>query len=415
MATDGVVVGADDLLRRYAEGDRNFAPPTLDRPVDYSNLRGADLSHADLSGVDLSEADLHGANLAGANLAGANLSAVSLFAADLTGANLSGANLARAKIMSANLSGALLSGTMLRDVSLYGANLSGANLTGANLWEADLSRTTFTGANLSGATFRSAKFDQANLRGANLTRANLIEANMTGAVLADVIVFGTVLGKTILCDVDLTQLCRGEVTHHSPSIVDFRAIIQSVGEPRLKDFLRSTGIPDVFAIFMIDCARTLDPRQVFTLLQSTFISYGGPDEAFARRLNDALEKRGVTTFFFEDDAPAGERMHRVMRKGVNDHDRVILVCSESSLQRAGLLNELEETLARESRDGGRTYLLPIRLDDYVLSGWKPADAEVATAVRDRVIADFRQHDDPAQFEAGVSKLVAVLKRPVAPY
>jgi len=42
------------------------------------------------------------------------------------------------------------------------------------------------------------------------------------------------------------------------------------------------------------------------LLQSTFISYGGPDEAFARKLNDALEKRGVITFFFKDDAPPGE-------------------------------------------------------------------------------------------------------------
>jgi hypothetical protein len=31
----------------------------------------------------------------------------------------------------------------------------------------------------------------------------------------------------------------------------------------------------------------------------------------------------------------------------------------------------------------------------------------------RVIADFRQHDDPATFEAEVSMLITVLKRPVA--
>jgi len=163
--------------------------------------------------------------------------------------------------------------------------------------------------------------------------------------------------------------------------------------------------------YMVDSARSLDHGQVFTLLQSTFISYGGPDEPFARKLNGALKRGGVMTFFFKDDAPPGENLHRVMRKGVNEHDRVILVCSESSLERPGLLNELEETLKREARDGGRAYLLPIRLDDYVIDGWMPAEPDVAQTVRDRVIADFRQHNEPQQFDAAVSRLIAVLKRP----
>ena len=147
------------------------------------------------------------------------------------------------------------------------------------------------------------------------------------------------------------------------------------------------------------------------MLQSTFISYGGPDEAFAQKLNHALEEAGVTTFFFKDDAPAGEKIHRVMRKGVNEHDRVILVCSESSLVRPGLLNELEETLQREGRDGGASYLIPIRLDDYVTNGWAPRREDLAQAVRDRVISDFREHENAEAFRAQVTKLIRVLKKP----
>ena len=100
-----------------------------------------------------------------------------------------------------------------------------------------------------------------------------------------------------------------------------------------------------------------------------------------------------------------------MRKGVNGHDRVILICSKSSLERPGLLNELEETLKREARDGGRAYLIPVRLDDYVFDEWKPLDPDLAQTVRDRVMPDFRQHEDSAKFESEVSRLIAALKRP----
>jgi hypothetical protein len=145
-------------------------------------------------------------------------------------------------------------------------------------------------------------------------------------------------------------------------------------------------------------------------LQSTFISYGGPDHAFAKRLNEVLRLRGVQTFFFQDDAPPGDKLHDVMREGVNAHDRVILVCSKASLERRGLLNELEETLAREARDGGATYLLPIRLDDYVINEWKPSKAGLAQTIRDRVIADFRDHESPAAFASAVARVMAALTR-----
>ena len=147
------------------------------------------------------------------------------------------------------------------------------------------------------------------------------------------------------------------------------------------------------------------------MLQSTFISYGSPDEPFARELSQALHRNGVTTFFFAEHAVPGEKLHRMMRKGVNEHDRVILVCSRASLDRKGVLNEIEETLAREARDGGAAYLIPIRLDDYVFSGWTPPSPDTAQAVRDRVVADFEGADaDAAKFDTGLRRLIAALKK-----
>jgi uncharacterized protein YjbI with pentapeptide repeats len=381
------VMSAKELLERYAAGERSFWEATLES--------------ANLSRTKLANADLRGANLRGANLSSASLSD-----ANLTNAFLNGADLGRANFSGADLSGANLSRASLNRANFNDAHFTLATLRIADLNGADLRRAVFRQADLSGADLSST-----DLRGADLTHASLRDANLTRARLQGATVSQCRLAYTLLIDLPLSEFCRDGVNWQGPCTVDFASIVRSVHEPQLRQFLRHTGMPDVFVEYMVDCARSLDPRVVFSLLQSTFISYGGPDEAFARKLNEALEERGVTTFFFKDDAPLGEKLHHVMRNGVNDHDRVILVCSQASLQRAGVLNELEETLARESRDGGRTYLLPVRIDDYVIDGWKPEKPGIAQAVRDRVIADFREHGDASKFSEELAKLVKALKRP----
>jgi hypothetical protein len=101
-----------------------------------------------------------------------------------------------------------------------------------------------------------------------------------------------------------------------------------------------------------------------------------------------------------------------MHEGVNNHDRMLLVCSKASLVRPGVLNEIEKVLEREARDGGASYLIPIRLDDYVFTEWKPPNADLADAVRARVVADFRGADtDDAKFNEGLRRLIAALKKP----
>jgi hypothetical protein len=146
-------------------------------------------------------------------------------------------------------------------------------------------------------------------------------------------------------------------------------------------------------------------------MESVFISYGGPDERFATIVNDGLRRAGVSTFFFPDDAPPGEKLHNVMRDGVNQYGRVVLICSRSSLDRAGVANEIEEALQREAREGGQAILIPVTIDDYVFSEWDPKNSGVAQALRDRVVADFRGTlRDPEAFEKALGRVVAVLSK-----
>lgn len=146
---------ADQLVKRYAAGDRNFAN---------ANLRCAILCEQNLSQTNLSYVKLNFANLSGINLSGA----------DLTSADLSDASLCEA-----NLSEASLHRTLLSRANLNKANLRGVNLCKASLNDACLRQVDLTGANLSFADLRGADLDEASLNGANLTGAKLTHGQLS--------------------------------------------------------------------------------------------------------------------------------------------------------------------------------------------------------------------------------------------
>jgi TIR domain-containing protein len=161
---------------------------------------------------------------------------------------------------------------------------------------------------------------------------------------------------------------------------------------------------------MIDCAQALGEPLLRSMMQSTFISYGGPDEAFARKLYEALSEYGAV-FFFPENATVGERIDNEVFRHIQQHDRVILVCSRASLDRPGVLNEIQETLDREARDGGATYLLPVMLDDYLLTDWKANQPVLAERIGRRVIADFRRSTRSRKvFDQALHRLLDALKR-----
>ena len=144
-----------------------------------------------------------------------------------------------------------------------------------------------------------------------------------------------------------------------------------------------------------------------------FISYGGPDEVFAARLADALETLGFCAFFFPRNSQEqiGERIFSVTRRGVTEHDYVVLLCSRASLTRPGVIAELRHTLAREEHEnGGASILVPVALDEYAYGWQNSAAPELASAVRERVIGDFvGTGDDAMMFASAVENLATSLR------
>ena len=130
-------LGVEELLRRYAVGDRYFIN---------ANLRCAQLSNICLENIDLSYAKLNLANLSGTNLSKANLTLAEMRSANLSGSNLHNSQLVRANLAGANLADANLRGADLSYADLSNACLIGANLIGVNLSKVDLRKTSLDGA-----------------------------------------------------------------------------------------------------------------------------------------------------------------------------------------------------------------------------------------------------------------------------
>ena len=98
---------AEELLRRYAEGERYFADSELDESendLQNGKLEDADFSHSFIF------ADFRRANLKRASFADANVKSCDFRNADLEGADFSGAALEATQFEGANLQGARFTG-----------------------------------------------------------------------------------------------------------------------------------------------------------------------------------------------------------------------------------------------------------------------------------------------------------------
>ncbi len=156
----------EELLRRYAAGERYFAGADL--------RYGQELSVAILKGIDLSRAFMDGINIVGVDLSYSNLSqgridVCRLEDVNLTAANLRGASLIEASIIGVNLTGADLTDAKLSDASFRRVNLTGANLTRTRFMRTDIIDSNLTNAvieviNLGGFFFRNTIMPEGTIR-----------------------------------------------------------------------------------------------------------------------------------------------------------------------------------------------------------------------------------------------------------
>jgi uncharacterized protein YjbI with pentapeptide repeats len=283
---------------------------------------------------------------------------------------LSGAELDRAHLREANLREVDLSDTGLHRADLRGANLRHANLRHANLREADLSGADLFGADLSFA----------NLSGANLERADLSSAEMLG---------------TNVADADLSEVMGLDTVHHSgPSSIGIDTLYRSHGKIPDK-FLRGAGVPGDF----IEYARSLISKPFD--FYSCFISYSEHDREFAERLHTDLDARGVRCWLFYEDAKWGETVWGEIDRGIKLYDKLVVACSENSLQSPAVLREIERGLQREDREK-KNVLFPIRIDDYIFDKW---EHERKADVVKKVVGDFRHWKDHDAYQESFARLL----------
>lgn len=281
-----------------------------------------------------------------------------------------------------------------------------------SLWRASYfregSRADFSGWNLSGADFQGQDLSGARFRRANLRNTYLVDTVFHGSNFQGADLTGAVMFDTVFRRVDLSEVRGLEyVVHHGPSTIGLDTLLRSAGciPPA---FLQGAGLPLEAIQPLLEWAREHGGS---TKYYSVFISYGGPDEAFALRLYDALRARGVEVFIFARHAQPGMKLYEVMSRYVNEYERVLLICSRDSLVRPGVANELDEVLRREAREGGSSVLLPVALDDYVFSQWTPVEETLARAVRDRVVGDFRGAiESNSVFSLQFERLMSALRR-----
>jgi hypothetical protein len=290
----------------------------------------------------------------------------------------------------------------LSGADLSGAKLMEADFSGARLWKADLSRTNLWKANLSYAilsetNLRWAYLVEADFRRAILENSDLSWADVTGGDFTEAMIEWSTFGCVNLSAVAVKGL--DTVFHLGPSIIDISTIYVSKGNiPEV--FLRGAGVPDTFI--------TQIPSLVeqATRFYSCFISHSSKDKRFCDRLYADFRAKDVQAYYFPKNARWGETVWGEIDRSIEDYDKVVVICSENSLQSGPVLREIERALQREDREG-KNILLPIRIDDYIFDRWEhPRKADVVS----KVVGDFRGWDqDAAKYDAAFKTLLKMLK------
>ena len=276
-----------------------------------------------------------------------------------------------------------------------------------DLREADLSRVDLSEANLSRADLSWANLNRADLSWADLSRSNLNWAELRKTWLNRANFTESSLFSTVFADVDLS-VAKGldSVTHNGPSTIGIDTLYKSQGKiPEV--FLRGCGVDQIMIEYIPSL--TLQPLQFY----SCFISYSHEDKAFARRLHDTLQGLGIRCWLDEHRMLPGDDIHDTVDRAIRVWDKILLCCSEASLNSWWVDSEIDTAFDKEQdlwKERGRKTLslIPLDLDGYLFSGeWQSGKA---VQVRKRRAADFTGwKTDNDIFDTAVEKVILALQ------
>lgn len=287
-------------------------------------------------------------------------------------------------------------------------DLRGVDLKDAILDEANLSYVDLDGANLAQAILYRATLKNSTLRNADLTWATLVDVDLSVADLSGTILHRAIFGRTGLGELDLSCAVGLEtITHVAASSIGVDTLYLSKGAlPEV--FLRGVGLPETFIQYLPSLLN--QPIQFY----SVFISYSHKDKAFAKRLYDALQGRGIRCWLDEHQLLPGDKIAQGIDQGIRLWDKVLLCCSKDSLNSWWVKNEVELAIQKEQRlydkETGREVLslIPLNLDGYMFNEeWR---SEWKGQITSRVAPDFTnwEYDNP-KFEEQLERVVKALR------
>lgn len=186
--------------------------------------------------------------------------------------------------------------------------------------------------------------------------------------------------------------------------------------PRAKDFYRyaprSKRYVNSKAVLLLKELLGVADRKDF---KSVFISYSFRDGGFASRMAEALRKRGIVTFLFEQANPK-RRIQRVMVEEIKSKDRVLFIASEYSIKSRACQFELSRCREKLA-DLWEEVLLTVRLDNYLLTVSRDdigdrehqdeywGNIQFLREVYATNCAEFRRGGSSRRFEVTVDELV----------
>ena len=128
-----------------------------------------------------------------------------------------------------------------------------------------------------------------------------------------------------------------------------------------------------------------------------FVSYGHGDAAWVHVLAENLERLGVRVFLDAWELVAGDLIAVRLQDGLAAAGAVVFVVSPESVGRGWVNEEFGAAVAAAA--AGRQRLIPVLLGEVALP----------PLVAARLYVDFRQVDDPADYEARVRELAAAVR------
>ncbi len=211
-------------------------------------------------------------------------------------------------------------------------------------------------------------------------------------------------GYTVFGDLDLSNV-KGleDVIHEGPSTLGVDTLFRSGGTiPEV--FLRGCGVEETLITYLPSLMGK--PIQFY----SCFISYSHTDKAFARRVHDTLQGRGIRCWLDEKQMLPGDDIYEEVERGIRLWDKVLLCCSENSLMSWWVDDEIDRTFQKErEKFQGRQVkvLVPLDLDGYLFDGYESAKK---TKITSRLAANFVGWEkDNNIFETKIEEVIKALQ------